>query len=263
MKKQTPKPKKETRPQKPVPVIAIQNNNFFGWLMSGFIVCACMFVLGVLVGRNTAPVQFDVDKIEDKLSHLKVSILKKKEAKKTITKAVEPEPLMEEHQDIIDTLKDKGKQPELYEQYVPPVLTPKYAKTPSPKNQATSKKKKPKPEPETKIAVSGPAKQSEPAVIKKTVAKVEEKTKKIPKQHIQDSGFAIQVASLKNFEKAESLTKKFKEKGYPAFCQSSELNGEMWHRVRIGPYPDRSLAEKDRLRLQEAGVDTLVLALDR
>lgn len=252
MKKQSPKPKKEARPQKPVPIITIHNNNFFSWLLSGFIVCACMFVLGVLVGRNTAPVQFDVDKIEAKLSDLKISILKeKKQTQKTIIKTVDPEPLMEEHQNIIDTLKDARQQPELYKQYVPPVLTPKYAKTPP-------NKKKPTPEPEKNIAVSGPAKKTGPVVIKKTVDRVEEKTKKSPKHHIQDSGFVIQVASLKNFGKAEILMKKFKEKGYPAFCQPSKLNGEMWHRVRIGPYPDRALAEKDRLRLNEAGVDSLI-----
>ena len=166
---------------------------------------------------------------------------------------------MEEHQDIIDTLKDKGKQPELYEQYVPPVLTPKYAKTPPPKTQTEPASKKPVPEPEKKVVVSDPIEKPEPAVIEKTVVKVEEKTK----EPIPDSGFAIQVASLKNQQKANSLMKKFKEKGYPAFCQSSDLNGEMWHRVRIGPYPDRSLAEKDRLRLKEAGVDSLVLTLDK
>jgi cell division protein FtsN len=262
MEKQTPKQKKLPFPKKPVPVIIIHNKNFFRWLMACFMVCGCMFVLGVLVGRNSAPVQFDVDKIEEKLSNLQVSILREKEAKKKIA-AVDPEPLMEEHHDIIDKLKDMGKQPELYEQYIPPVLTPKYAKTPPPKQQPESATAKPEPEPEKQYVRSDPVKKSEPVIAKQAVTEVEKKIKEAPRQKIQDTGYAIQVASLKNPEKAKGLTKKFKEKGYPAFCQSLAINGEMWHRVRIGPYPDRSLAEKDRHRLKEAGVDSIVLALDR
>lgn len=265
MKKQTSTPPKKDQPPKPVPVITIHNHNFLGWLMSSFIVCACMFVLGVLVGRNTAPVQFDVDKIEEKLSNLKVaSILKEKETKQEIAAAEDPEPVMDEHHDIIDALKEKGKQPEIYEQYVPPVLVPKYAKTLPSKNQIKPQDKKTAaPEPEKQTAVSEPENRPETAAAQKSVAQAEEPAKTSSEHSIMETGFAIQVASLKNHAKAKSLMNKFKEKGYPAFCQSSELNGEMWHRVRIGPYPDRALAEKDRLRLKEAGVDTIVLALDR
>jgi cell division septation protein DedD len=72
--------------------------------------------------------------------------------------------------------------------------------------------------------------------------------------------FAIQVASLKDLDQARILMNKFKEKGYPAFFQSSNLNGQIWHRIRIGPYPDRELAVKDQNRLKQAGVDCLVLS---
>ena len=44
-----------------------------------------MFFLGVLVGRNTAPVQFDVDRLEEKLFRLQDSVLKQKEVEKPET----------------------------------------------------------------------------------------------------------------------------------------------------------------------------------
>ena len=74
--------------------------------------------------------------------------------------------------------------------------------------------------------------------------------------------FAIQIASLKDPEKARSLMNKFREKGYPAFCQSSEINTTTWHRVRIGPYPDRAMADKDYNRLKAAGVDALIISME-
>ncbi|MEZ4602068.1 MAG: SPOR domain-containing protein [Desulfobacterales bacterium] len=74
--------------------------------------------------------------------------------------------------------------------------------------------------------------------------------------------FAIQIASLKDPEKARSLMNKFREIGYPAFCQSSEINTTTWHRVRIGPYPDRAMADKDYNRLKAAGVDALIISME-
>jgi cell division septation protein DedD len=261
MVKQKPEQKKLPFPKKPVPVIIIHNKNFFRWLISSFMVCGCMFVLGILVGRNTAPVQFDVDSLEKKLINLQDSVLKKEKQRIAVDDfEADPAPFIEPV-DIIDTLKDKGKKPQVYEQYVPPVLTPKYAKTPPSKEQV--KLAKSEPEPKKKTIRSTPVKKSEPVIKKKATAEVEKKIKAPPEQKKPGTGFAIQVASLKNQQKAKSLTKTFKKKGYPAFCQSLTINGEMWHRVRIGPYPDRSLAEKDQHRLKAAGVDSIVSSVDR
>jgi cell division septation protein DedD len=75
--------------------------------------------------------------------------------------------------------------------------------------------------------------------------------------------YTIQVASLREVDKANIVRDKFREKGYPAYCQSSSVRGEVWHRVRIGPYPDKSIAEKDCHRLEEAGFDALMLIVNQ
>lgn len=258
MDKKTPKPKKMALPKKPATFLTIDNTNLPGWLMSCFIVCGCMFFLGVLVGRNTAPVQFDVDLLEKKLSNLQVSVLNQKTPKNPGN--IKPENLKPDmtadpeltivYEDIIDKLKDKGKTPEIYEQYVPPVLTPKYAKTPPPKQKPKPIKKAPTPEPEEQAVTSKPTVKSEPvAVLKpeirsampeasapvvkpeikmpeKKEQKTEKNIQKISKTKTTGQEFAIQVASLKDPERAKILMNKFKEKGYPAFCQHSEINGK-------------------------------------
>ena len=77
------------------------------------------------------------------------------------------------------------------------------------------------------------------------------------KKYIRDDG------TLREPEKAASVRDKFRSRGYPAYCQSSEVRGVIWHRVRIGPYPDRHTADQDYLRLKEVGVDALVFVLER
>ncbi|MBC2715354.1 MAG: hypothetical protein HF978_08605 [Desulfobacteraceae bacterium] len=293
MEKKTPETKKKALPKKPATFLTIDNTNMLGWLMSCFIVCGCMFFLGVLVGRNTAPVQFDVDRIEEKLSNLQVSVLKQKEAENPkpnipnitdIPNISDMSELPIVHENIIDKLKDKGKPPEIYEQYVPPVLTPKYAKTPPPRQKPKPLKKTAAPETEKQAVKSKPAPKAEAVAVlkpeirsapaevsapvvkpeitaaKKAVPGTEKSVQKSPKATGQ--GFAIQVASLKDPEKAKILMNKFKEKGYPAFCQCTEINGATWHRVRIGPYPDRAMADKDQDRLKAAGVYSLIISMN-
>ncbi len=299
MDKNNPEIKKKALPKKPATFLSIDNSNLFGWLMSCFIVCGCMFFLGVMVGRNTAPVQFDVDRIEEKLSNLQVSVLKQKDTENTEMPAMdnsgtsdiqstpntidEPVPPIV-YEDILDQLKDKGNPPEIYEQYVPPVLTPKYAKTPPPKHKTEPVKKTPVPEPKKQAAKSDPVVQSKPVAVlkpeikptsagksapvvkpeitaaKESISKTGKNIQKPPEPSGQ--GFVIQVASLKDPEKAKVLMNKFREKGYPAFCQNSEINGATWHRVRIGPYTKRDLADKDRKQLETAGVKAFIISMD-
>jgi cell division septation protein DedD len=295
MNKNNPEVTAKTLPKKPATILRIDNSNLIGWLMSYFIVCGCMFFLGVMVGRNTAPVQFDVDRIEEKLSNLQVSVLKQKNTENTENPAPDysgttdiqsiPDTIEEPEQpiiyeDIIDQLKDKGNPPEIYEQYVPPVLTPKYSKTPPPKQTPGPERAKKAPAPETKtepekqaIKFEPPNKSEPVAVLKPEIRPTSaEKSAPVIKPEITPAkekipgpagqGFAIQVASLKDPAQAKILMNKFKEKGYPAFCQASEVNGATWHRVRIGPYPERALADKDQNRLKAAGVDSLVISMD-
>lgn len=286
MSKASPETKqKKKAPKKPPPFIIIDNRNMFGWLLSCFFVCGCIFFIGVLVGRNTAPVQFDVDRIEEKLSRLQESVLKQKEKEPGSHAPCGSTPLMAApdsvelaelpivHENIIDTLKDKGVEPEIYKQYIPPILTPKYPKTPPADQKALADETPSKAEaqpPERTLASTAPpkpvavlkpevfadsAKASEPLVTP------EEPASGSPAASA-DQGFAIQVASLKDPEKARMLMHKFKEKGYPAFCQSSKVDGTTWHRVRIGPYSERTTAVNDQKRLKAAGVDSLVITMN-
>ena len=49
------------------PFFVLSRRAIAGWLGVIFILCAWMFVIGVLVGRGTAPVKFDIDGLQTKL----------------------------------------------------------------------------------------------------------------------------------------------------------------------------------------------------
>ncbi len=232
----------------------------YQWLMV-FFACGCTFVIGVLVGRSTAPV-FDVEKIENQLAGLQVSVLQKKEdLQKTIQEYL---PQIEEL-NVLDHLKEKGQTPEVYHQYIPPVKTRKYDKTPpaiQPPAQPQEEQVAGQNE-KTDTAQSAqppePVEQAEPD--EQTQEVLEEKNIEPPKKPAAGD-YTIQVAATKDSNKAKTITNRFREKGYPAYCQASNIKGEQWFRIRIGPYPDRATLEKDRSRLREAGVEPIVFILE-
>jgi cell division septation protein DedD len=364
--------KKKTTPQ---PIIVVTGKNAFGWMLSLFVVCGCMFVIGVLVGRGQAPVQFDTQEWEQDLKNLKISVLAKQEQ---ILESIE-------HIDILDFLKEKGKTIQGYKQYIPPLLSPKYGKNPpapdtrpvagelslpegsgeqsvaamtvkppatapdqsgtaetattanmadmdvisgegpametlespetpdteaiagidaeqtpvyaaietfagqAPDSEAIQEDlEKPAPATEDMIAVKTPA-TSKPSVMTplstpvaedaypslQSPASLDRQPTAVLSPGVAASvpastdlagpslQYAIQVASLRELDKANTVRDKFRARGYPAYCQSSEVRGVIWHRVRIGPYPDRHTADQDCMRLKEVGVDALVFVLER
>ena len=60
------KKNRKKEPEFKKPFIVLTRRKIAGWFFIIFFLCAWMFILGVLVGRGTAPVKFDVAKIEEK-----------------------------------------------------------------------------------------------------------------------------------------------------------------------------------------------------
>lgn len=250
------------KPPAPKPV---GYGSILAWVIPSFIICGFMFSLGVLVGRNTAPVRFDVDSLEEVLDNLQ----HRDEALKAEKEKMMAAAGQGGSDDILSQLRDKGELPEIYQQYVPPLLKPKYPKAPPPKQEvqvaaneaigadeeAVAQDMEMAPIDET--AASPPGLPAQPTAQETTPSEIAINETPAPQA---PGKFAIQVASLKDIDQAKLLMNKFKEKGYPAFFQSSDLNGQTWHRIRIGPYPDREAAVRDQNRLKQAGVDCLVLS---
>ena len=68
------------------------------------------------------------------------------------------------------------------------------------------------------------------------------------------SGFALQVGSFHQLERADFLKEKLVKKGYPVFVVTVRIAGkdEVWHRVFIGRFLDRETAAVTARKVKQA-----------
>ncbi len=67
------------------------------------------------------------------------------------------------------------------------------------------------------------------------------------------SGFALQVGSFRQLERAELLKDKLGKKGYPVFVAMARISGkdEVWYRVFIGRFTEKETAVETARRVKE------------
>ena len=71
--------------------------------------------------------------------------------------------------------------------------------------------------------------------------------------------FILQAGSFRSAEDAEQMKAQLALLGVVAEVQGVTVNGETWHRVRVGPVAGARAADELRRQLQDNGVDTLVM----
>lgn len=223
------------------------------WLL--FIVaCGCMFVIGVLVGRNTMPVRFDMEDLNKKLARLQKSVLV--EDAVNAEKPFDQVPFefyeeLKNDRDLVfsddDDMPLRRIKPR-FQKEIPPSATIARA-DPETQRRQSPETIEPKADDNTRL----PTQQAAPDRAYETSDTT---------QRDRSRGeFVIQVASLRDMQSAQAVSDKFRARGYPAYTQLSIVEGRgTWSRVRIGPYADMAQARKDFERLQQAGVDAILIS---
>lgn len=233
----------------------IRRNLFRGAIY--MVVGAWLFVLGVLVGRGTAPVRFDIGKLQRQLAELKQKAVADAEKRyKVDLKSLGDKSDL----DFYEALKgadgkDEAKQDLAQIKPLPPA-------EPLPIRQETEAKAK---APETETGKTAPdqvqtaAQEKKPDVVavKKTDAhpplKPEVKSEPHPEVAKKDPTrtLVIQVAAMKDSKEADGLVARLKARGYPAFRAAAEVPGRgTWYRVRIGYFRDAEDAAQTLAKLQ-------------
>jgi len=182
------------------------------WIFLIIFVSAWMFVLGVLVGRDTVPVKFDIEKLQKELVALKEAVIKKEQKRfKIDSDGVRNKTDFGFYEALKETKKHKNNGADISKKRETKHLS---------KNKAVKVKKK---------VVSDKAK-----IINKVKRKDIIET---------DKKLTIQVASLKDSKAADEIVVKLRRKGYPAYRISSNIPEKgIWHRVRIGLFKDKAEA---------------------
>jgi cell division septation protein DedD len=247
------KKNKRKEPEFKKPFIVLTRRKIAGWVFVIFFLCAWMFVLGILVGRGTAPVKFDIAAIEKKLETSKKDDLSKPEK-------------MPAHKDSA-TLKDKTKL-EFYEALkensedtkVPALPQPKIIKQKIEKPAEKAVSPKPakttpqKPTSGKAVAQKAGAPKSQPVKTSQKDAPTKEKVAAVKKTSTTGPIYTIQAASVRNAKDADRLIEKLKKSGYPAYRAIGKVQGKgIWFRVRIGEYKSKSEALGVMKKLKKDG----------
>ena len=234
-----PSKEKKTKAPDRKPFKVLTRKAIIGWLVAIFIACGWMFALGVLVGRNQAPIKYDLDMIEKKLSELKQresvtnsgGISKKNGAPKDKNQLEFYEALPENREDT------------------------KIPKRPIPK--AEPDKSSPPPKEVEPSRTSSDTRQAE----KKSTSPESSDASSQPKAAASGI-YTIQASSVKNKPDADRLVSKLKKRGYPAYVITSKLEGKgIWHRVRIGSYSAKDEAAGVLNELRQAGMKPILVKI--
>lgn len=203
------------------------------WLCTIFFVSAWMFVLGVLVGRGTAPVHFNIESLQKELAALKEAVQMKEQLwYKNRSEAVPDKPDLEFH----EALKKSQVEPRLnLAANRPEKPDENIKKIPMPEN-----KKPPQSTPKPAESVDGPM-----------VA---------PGNDLAEGNFTIQVAALKEAKFADAKVVELSRKGYPAYRTTGTVPGQgTWFRVRIGGFKDRTEANRMLERLKKENIKGIII----
>lgn len=221
-----------------------------------------MFCLGILVGRGSEPVQFDIPALQKELSELKKAALEKTwqryqtDSKKAGSKKdLEFYETLPGAQDVsppssasaqAGTRLAAGEKPTmqkppagLAETVTPAEPKEAAAETRSPNTAAPLKVraaifKKIKPDVTAEPPSAASAKSSTPSAPSPRSAPSPPSAPSLP------TAWTIQVAALKDAGEADRMVSQLAQKGYPAYKLTGEIPGKgVWHRVRVGRYQKR------------------------
>ncbi len=78
-------------------------------------------------------------------------------------------------------------------------------------------------------------------------------TKKTKVEQLKEDirNYSVQVAALKDKGRTEKLAERLTRLGYPAYYNQSLIKGEMYYRIRCGPFPNIEEARKCAKRLAD------------
>lgn len=217
------------------------------WSGVTLFIAAWMFVLGILVGRGTAPVNLEADKLGKELADLKAAMTRKEHAKINA-----------------QTSGKDGDKPQLgfYEALKDPKQNKPHTAKPSAKQVA---KQPPKPAQTEKRA------QAKPIQAKKAPPKPSARPDKKPAAQPVASAagnvpkgkgrYTIQVAAVKETGNAERLVAQLRSKGYPAYQVRVDVPGKgALHRIRVGAFDSRAAADRMLAKLKASRHSGMVVS---
>ena len=229
------------------PFIVLNRRKITGWIIAILFLCAWMFVLGVLVGRDTAPVKFDIQQLVQSRDDSNTEAQVKEQSQPTKDSvAVKDKTKLRFYEQLPEDQKDTS---------VPDIKPEQIAK-PKKEDQSQSNDSESNQKRQIKKA------DTEKAASPKTATKQEDQKKAAAAVTKQSTGavYTIQAASVKKAKDADRLVAELKQKGYPAYRTIGKVAQKgIWFRVRIGEYNSKAEARQTLDKLKKLGLKPILV----
>jgi cell division septation protein DedD len=215
-----------------------------GWVVAVFFIAAWMFGMGVMVGRETAPVRFDLDQLKKTLQ----SLQRPSRDSQTNAPPIESTEMKEKTKlDFYEVLPKNREDTD--------VNLPK----PTPPGPASAK-----PEPPAAKAAppAQPREDKTPTVAAVPQAPKTEKPAPAPAPAAAAPGkmFTVQVSAVRSEEEARGMVDRLRQHGYAARVEATATpDKSIWYRVRMGEFPSKESARGTVDRLQKDGFGPIVV----
>lgn len=218
------------------------------WCGVTLCIAAWMFVLGILVGRGTAPVNLELGKLEKELADLKAAMTRKVHAK--INAQTSGKDSGKHQLGFYEALKD----PKQVKPYIPKPSNRQKTKQPA-KPDRTKKRRQSKPV-QAKQALPEPVARADKKAAAESVPSNSGNGRKGSGQ------YTIQVAAVKEIGNAERLVTQLRKKGFPAYQVRTEVPGKgAWQRVRVGAFASRAAADQMLAKLKAGRHSGIVVSI--
>lgn len=219
--------------------IALSGKAVAGWVAVVFIISAWMFGVGVMVGRGTAPIGFDLDQLKRTLESLQKAA---QQAPKS-----GPQPGASE----MKAKTDLG----FYESLPKNREDAELPNIPSAPPAARPEPVAPKP-----AETPAPAKAEKPAAPPVSASAKAEKPEAASAPPMPGSPMTVQIAAVRSEEEARRFSEKLRQKGYAAYIEPIAIPGKgTWYRVRMGEFPSKEFAGSTLDRLKKDGFAAVVV----
>lgn len=229
------------------PFIVLNRRKITGWIIAILFLCAWMFVLGVLVGRDTAPVKFDIQQLVHSRDDSNTEAQVKEQSQPTKDSvAVKDKTKLRFYEHLPEDQKDTSV----------PDLKPEQIAKPKKEDQSQSNDSESNQKRQIKKA------DTEKAASPKTATKQEDQKKAAAAVTKQSTGavYTIQAASVKKAKDADRLVAELKQKGYPAYRTIGKVAQKgIWFRVRIGEYNSKAEARQTLDKLKKLGLKPILV----
>jgi len=244
--------KTKTTSPKRKPVWQLSRRGAYGAMALVLAACAWTFFLGVLVGRGTAPVKFDTEKLGQDLRALREQVQQQQAHQlQAYSSAVENKSELDFYEDLKQSGEDSAIDPNMTRALPKPTVlaetSPDSEDRASPVSPAVPVKKR--------MAGLQPKKKSAARPLPTPAALPP------PATTAPSGALTLQVASLRDAQTADAMASRLRREGYSVKRVSTTLPGKgRWHRVQVGRFASREQAAKTIRALEAKGLKPILVS---